>query len=61
MQKLVREFFYAYGNTGKFCPECGFKNPPKLQKNVWTCKKCGHEGNTGKYCEECGEKVDNED
>ena len=49
------------GNTGKFCPECGFKNPPKLQKNVWTCKKCGHEGNTGKYCEECGEKVDNED
>jgi len=43
------------GNTGKFCNECGAKQPaPKAAG--WKCPECGHEGNTGKFCGECGAK-----
>jgi len=37
--------------TGKFCPECGTKNPG-AESTTWTCK-CGAV-NTGKFCAECG-------
>ena len=40
------------GNTGKFCSECGAKQP--TGNDTWTCSKCGHEGNTGKFCGDCG-------
>lgn len=36
-------------NTGKFCIECGSKNP---SMNSWICQ-CGTE-NKGKFCYECG-------
>ncbi|MCL2815508.1 MAG: SPFH domain-containing protein [Oscillospiraceae bacterium] len=39
-------------NTGKFCAECGEKQPVKPAG--WTCV-CGTV-NTGKFCSECGEK-----
>ncbi|MCR4860875.1 MAG: OmpA family protein [Bacteroidales bacterium] len=42
------------GNTGKFCEECGAKNPGAATS--WDCPECGHKGNTGKFCEECGAK-----
>lgn len=45
------------GNTGKFCSECGAKQPTAgAQDKTWTCAKCGHKGNTGKFCDECGAK-----
>ena len=37
-------------NTGKFCSECGAKNP----ETGWICS-CGAV-NTGKFCSECGAK-----
>lgn len=43
------------GNTGKFCTECGAKQP---SANGWTCSQCGTEGNKGKFCTECGAKQD---
>ncbi|MCQ2286602.1 MAG: OmpA family protein [Bacteroidales bacterium] len=45
------------GNTGKFCSECGAKQPTEnATAESWTCAKCGHKGNTGKFCDECGAK-----
>ncbi|MDR1861090.1 MAG: zinc ribbon domain-containing protein, partial [Bacteroidales bacterium] len=41
------------GNTGKFCAECGAKQP---DASGWTCPSCKHKGNTGKFCVECGAK-----
>ena len=41
------------GNTGKFCEECGAKQPTG-EVATWDCPECGHKGNTGKFCEECG-------
>ena len=41
------------GNTGKFCEECGAKQPTG-EAATWDCPECGHKGNTGKFCEECG-------
>ncbi|MDR1745672.1 MAG: zinc ribbon domain-containing protein, partial [Tannerella sp.] len=41
------------GNTGKFCTECGAKQP---DASGWTCPSCKHKGNTGKFCTECGAK-----
>ena len=43
------------GNTGKFCEECGAKQPGGAAA-TWDCPECGHKGNTGKFCEECGAK-----
>ena len=43
------------GNTGKFCEECGAKQPTG-EVATWDCPECGHKGNTGKFCEECGAK-----
>ena len=43
------------GNTGKFCEECGTKQPTG-EAAAWDCPECGHKGNTGKFCEECGAK-----
>ena len=42
----------AQGNTGKFCVNCGEKQP---SAEGWTCPKCGAV-NKGKFCAECGEK-----
>jgi membrane protease subunit (stomatin/prohibitin family) len=44
------------GNTGKFCSECGAKQPGAEANAAWTCPECGKEGNTGKFCDECGAK-----
>ena len=45
------------GNTGKFCEECGAKQPAgNAAAATWDCPECGHKGNTGKFCEECGAK-----
>ena len=45
------------GNTGKFCAECGAKQPAgNAAAATWDCPECGHKGNTGKFCEECGAK-----
>ncbi len=44
----------ATGNTGKFCGECGTKQP--TGDGSWTCEACGHKGNKGKFCGECGTK-----
>lgn len=45
------------GNTGKFCSNCGAKNPQAVSSAAaWTCEKCGHAGNTGNFCDECGTK-----
>lgn len=44
------------GNTGKFCGECGAKQPGAQAAAGWTCPECGHAGNTGKFCDECGAK-----
>ena len=44
------------GNTGKFCMECGAKQPEPKSADIWTCSACGHAGNTGKFCMECGGK-----
>lgn len=45
------------GNTGKFCSNCGAKNPKTASSaTAWTCEKCGHAGNTGNFCDECGTK-----
>jgi len=38
-------------NPGKFCMECGAKQPEAAPG--WTCA-CGTAGNTGKFCMECG-------
>lgn len=43
------------GNKGKFCEECGTKQP-EPQPLTWKCPACGHEGNVGKFCEACGAK-----
>ncbi len=43
------------GNTGKFCTECGTKQP-EPSDGTWTCPSCGTKGNTGKFCNECGAK-----
>lgn len=43
------------GNTGKFCSECGTKQP-EPSDGTWTCPACGTKGNTGKFCNECGAK-----
>lgn len=40
------------GNTGKFCTNCGEKQPGAT--GTWTCAACGHVGNKGKFCTECG-------
>ncbi|MDD4141697.1 MAG: OmpA family protein [Bacteroidales bacterium] len=42
------------GNTGKFCMECGAKQPV-ASNDTWTCS-CGATGNKGKFCMECGAK-----
>ena len=39
-------------NDGKFCRECGEKQP----SSGWTCPKCGT-ACTGKFCHECGERA----
>ena len=41
------------GNQGKFCMECGAKQPEAPAG--WACA-CGHTGNQGKFCMECGAK-----
>ena len=42
-------------NTGKFCAECGSKQPePQPAGDTWTCS-CGHT-TSGKFCPECGSK-----
>ena len=38
--------------TGKFCPECGAKNPEPEQAGAWKCS-CGATA-TGRFCPECG-------
>ena len=40
-------------NTGKFCGECGAKQPEAAAG--WKCPQCGTM-NTGKFCGECGTK-----
>lgn len=40
-------------NTGKFCDECGAKNPGEV--TGWECPTC-HAVNKGKFCSECGAK-----
>ncbi len=40
-------------NTGKFCGECGTKQPEAAAG--WKCPQCGTM-NTGKFCGECGTK-----
>ncbi len=40
-------------NTGKFCGECGTKQPEAAA--AWKCPQCGTM-NTGKFCGECGTK-----
>lgn len=42
------------GNTGKFCEECGAKQPTG-EAASWTCPECGTM-NTGKFCNNCGAK-----
>jgi outer membrane protein OmpA-like peptidoglycan-associated protein len=42
------------GNTGKFCEECGAKQPTG-EAASWTCPECGTV-NTGKFCNNCGAK-----
>ena len=42
------------GNTGKFCEECGTKQPTG-EAASWTCLECGTM-NTGKFCNNCGAK-----
>ena len=46
------------GNTGKFCNECGAKQPAAAPaaSATWDCPECGAKGNAGKFCEECGAK-----
>ena len=46
------------GNTGKFCEDCGAKQPTG-QAATWDCPECGHKGNTGRFCEECGAQQSN--
>lgn len=44
-------------NQGKFCSNCGEKEPkpaPKADQGDWTCT-CGAE-NVGRFCYECGER-----
>ena len=44
------------GNTGKFCEECGAKQPTAGAADAsWTCPECGTV-NTGKFCNNCGAK-----
>ena len=47
------------GNTGKFCSDCGAKQPaPEAPASDagWTCPECGKKGNSGKFCADCGAK-----
>lgn len=48
-------------NTGKFCPECGSKRPPR----EFRCDKCGWKPSDPtkipKFCPECGDKFDEND
>ena len=44
------------GNTGKFCADCGAKQPAAEAPAGWTCEECGKAGNTGKFCSDCGAK-----
>ena len=46
------------GNTGKFCNDCGAKQPAAAPaaSASWDCPECGAKGNAGKFCEECGAK-----
>ena len=41
-------------NTGKFCSECGKKQPSAA--DTWLCPKCGKTA-SGKFCSECGERA----
>ena len=43
------------GNSGKFCEECGAKQPGGAPA-TWDCPACGHKANTGKFCADCGAK-----
>ena len=48
-------------NTGKFCSECGKKQPEEgAAKETWTCPQCGHLAD-GKFCPECGQKRPQDD
>lgn len=40
--------------TGKFCPNCGSKQPEPKESGSWTCS-CGNVC-TGKFCPNCGSK-----
>ena len=45
------------GNPGKFCMECGAKQPQApAPAGVWTCTVCAHPDNPGRFCMECGAK-----
>ena len=44
----------GHQNTGKFCMECGAKQPEPVAAGSWTCS-CG-KVNTGKFCPDCGSK-----
>lgn len=50
-------------NSGKFCPECGAKNPNG--GTLYRCDKCGWEPadpmNPPKFCPECGDAFDGKD
>ena len=41
-------------NEGKFCSECGAKQPSA--NGTWVCPRCGNNAR-GKFCSECGEKA----
>ena len=41
-------------NEGKFCSECGQKQPAAA--DGWICPRCGNRA-SGKFCSECGEKA----
>ena len=49
------------GNTGKFCADCGAKQPAAEAPAGWTCEECGKAGNTGKFCSDCGAKKPGEE
>ena len=41
-------------SEGKFCPECGKKQP--MAAGAWICPSCGNTAQ-GKFCSNCGEKA----
>lgn len=46
----------GYGNTRKFCENCGNPKTVSEEAGTWVCPACKTSGNRGSFCAECGSR-----